>query len=75
MSKVINNLKNEFVFKCYHLLELDTRDLRVPILMGICPFFEVLPIFMPIKNFCPSNAHFLKIWINYSNIGKKHDFT
>jgi hypothetical protein len=29
--------------------------------VGICPFFEVLPIFMPIKNFCPSNAHFLKI--------------
>jgi hypothetical protein len=27
--------------------------------MGICPFFEVLPIFMPIENFCPSHAHFL----------------
>jgi hypothetical protein len=44
---------------------------EVPILMGICPYFEVLSIFMPIKNFCPSNAHFLKIWIkeeSYSNL-------
>jgi hypothetical protein len=32
-----------------------------------------LPIFMPIKNFCPPNAHFLNNWIqeeNYPNLKK-----
>jgi hypothetical protein len=40
------------------------RDAKLPVLVGFCPLFDILPTKMPTNNFCPPNACFLKILIN-----------